>query len=110
MIGDDAGEGLVGYPETTPEALVLALLLTTALAMAQTYGDAAGNGFPTWDDRAVHLWTNAVRVAPADFEAEYNSGGCSYHTDFTATEQTAQVPLLWNQGLNEVARLHSQDF
>ncbi len=72
------------------------------------YGDAEG-GSPSPDERLLHLFTNAVRVDPEAHEAAYNSGGCSFYSDFSADEQTPRVPYLYHAGLNEVARVHSDD-
>ena len=49
------------------------LWITTALA---GYGDPQ-LGHPTPDERLVFLWTNAARVEPGAFTADYQSGGCS---------------------------------
>ena len=74
-------------------------LVSPALA---GYGDA-GSGWPNHAERVLHTWTNAVRVAPLDFEADYARGGCS-SSAVTAIEQSSQPPLLWNDDLYEAAR------
>lgn len=79
------------------------------LAVAHAgYGDAV-NGHPSPDERLLHLYTNAARVDPEAFEADYNAGGCSYYSDFSEDEQTPKHPYLHHPGLNEVARIHSAD-
>ncbi len=80
------------------------LLLPTALA---GYGDVEA-GYPSPEERSMHLWTNAARVAPWDFESAYSRGGCSYES-FTSSEQKAQALLYYDRSLNEAARYHSQD-
>lgn len=84
---------------------MLILVLTTA-ALAG-YGDAI-DGYPSVEERKMHLWTNAARVAPEDFNDDYNSGGCDFE-DFEPDEQTAKAPMAWVYELNVSARLHSID-
>ena len=51
------------------------LISITMLPMALAgYGDVDDEGFPNYEERGVHLWTNAVRVDPEAFDAEYQSG------------------------------------
>ena len=76
-------------------------LISLALA---GYGDAIG-GLPTHAEREMHLWSNLVRVDPLAFQDDYP---CSF-SSFTSTEQTPKPPLLWHDGLNEVAHDHSVD-
>jgi hypothetical protein len=72
------------------------------------YGDVDDAGLPSWSERELHLWTNAARVEPEAFEADYNAGGCSTD-DFSADELTPKAPVYWDHGLNDAARFHSQD-
>jgi MYXO-CTERM domain-containing protein len=85
-------------------------MLTTAVLLATVsgYGDAP-DGFPSWEERELHLYTNAVRVDPEAFEEEYNDGGCSFYEDFSADEQTPKDPVYYSYALNDAARYHSQD-
>ena len=85
--------------------------ILTSLVLLSTvagYGDVDTAGYPSWSERDMHLWTNAARVDPEAFEADYSIGGCSFR-DFSRDEQTPRPPLYLNGGLNEVARLHSED-
>jgi hypothetical protein len=85
------------------------LLVAGALAAAPGgYGDAVG-GLPALEERELHLWTNAARVDPEAFEADYNRGGCSYDADFSEDEQTPKWPLMIENGLTEAAEFHSAD-
>ena len=77
------------------------LAIQTALA---GYGDAV-DGVPSPEERELHLWTNAVRVEPEAFSEFYDCG----FESFTAHEQTPQRPLLWQDGLGEAARFHTDD-
>ena len=65
-------------------------------------------GFPSDEERALVLWTNAARVAPKEFKSEYSAGGCSL-ADFSDDEKTAKAPLYIDLALTEVARVHSKD-
>ena len=86
----------------------LAALLSLLQAPAAAgYGDAV-DGYPSWAERELHLYTNAARVAPLTFEAEYQQGGCS-SDDFTASERSPKDPLYYSAPLNEAARYHSED-
>jgi hypothetical protein len=84
--------------------MVVALVALTAFG---GYGDASG-GYPLHAEREVHLWTNAVRVEPTAFSADYAQGGCST-SEFTGDELTPKAPLLYNSDLNEASRAHSDD-
>ena len=84
------------------------LSLLTALAAAAGYGDVDDNGLPSWGERDMHLWTNAVRVDPAAFESEYARGGCSQSV-FSTDELTAKAPLYYSRPLNDAARYHAED-
>lgn len=64
--------------------------------------------FPSYEERAMHLWTNAVRVDPERWEADYNAGGCGLD-DFSDDERTAKPPLFIDTGLNEASRWHCED-
>ncbi len=79
------------------------LALATQLALAG-YGDPI-DGIPNPGERELHLWTNAVRVDPEAFIEFYE---CSFDS-FSGSEQTPKMPLLWQDGLGEAARFHTDD-
>ncbi|MBI5479395.1 MAG: hypothetical protein HY906_11090, partial [Deltaproteobacteria bacterium] len=61
------------------------------------------NGFPNWDERAIHLWINRGRADPQSDLTENCQPG-------EVPEQhcyTPQHPLLWSYELNRAARFHS---
>lgn len=78
------------------------------LAAVAGYGDVNAEGYPNDEERWLILWTNAARVAPAEFEDDYAAGGCST-ADFSDDELTAKDPLYIDLALTEAARYHSQD-
>lgn len=80
------------------------LLVSQVLA---GYGDSQ-DGYPSRDERWLHLWTNAARVAPEEFVSDYAVGGCSLDV-FSADEKTPKAPLYLDYALTEVAREHSED-
>lgn len=82
-------------------------LILGSVAAAGTYGVPI-DGLPSADERSLLLWTNAARVAPEAFTAEYEAGGCST-ADFSDDEITAKAPLYIDLDLTEVARVHSTD-
>ncbi len=79
--------------------------LGTALA---GYGDPVA-GVPEPAGRALALWTNAARVDPEAFEADYNAGGCSFYTDFSAAEQVPRAPYRHDADLMAAADAHTLD-
>lgn len=79
------------------------VLLTLASALAG-YGDAT-DGYPSRAEREAHLWTNAVRLAPLDFEADY---GCRVE-DWRAGEREGKPALAMDLRLVQAARNHSED-
>ena len=85
--------------------MTLALLCTLAWA---GYGDLDEDGLPLWQDRELHLWTNAARVDPEAFEVDYNAGGCSFD-DFSTDEQTPKAPVYLDLDLYAAAVYHSED-
>lgn len=85
------------------ELATLALLVTVS-----GYGDVNDEGYPNDEERWLILWTNAARVAPAEFEDDYAMGNCSTD-DFSEDELTPKEPLYIDLDLTEAARYHSQD-
>lgn len=83
------------------------MLLLASMALAAGYGVPV-DGFPSADERALLLWTNAARVAPDAFTDEYTAGGCSTE-EFSEDELTPKAPLYVDLALTEVARVHSTD-
>ena len=84
------------------------ILSTIALTtFVQGYGDIQ-DGYPSYGERAVLLYTNAARVDPEAHEAEYQKGDCGI-ASFTGDERVAKKPLYWSHPLGEAARFHSQD-
>lgn len=81
------------------------LLIAAALA---GYGDAV-DGRPNRVEREVHLWTNAVRITPASFSADYGGDAHNCYAEFAADQTVPHAPLAWHDGLSEIARLHSED-
>ena len=81
------------------------LLVLAALPGARAgYGDVDADGFPSWEDRELHLWTNAFRMDPEHFKDEV---GC--WNEFEPSEQTPKAPLGYDRTLNEAGRFHSED-
>jgi hypothetical protein len=86
---------------------MLTLSLSLIAIAAGGYGDAS-DGYPDYSERLLHHWTNAVRVEPKAFKEDYIEGGCRWN-QFSEDEQTPKPPLMWNHGLNEAARFHTED-
>jgi hypothetical protein len=88
--------------------------MTTTLALLFTlpafagYGDVGEEGKPSWAERDVHMWTNAIRVDPEAFDEDYRAGGCSFE-GFLGAEKVQLPPLGYDANLNDAARYHSTD-
>jgi len=63
------------------------------------------DGVPNPAERELFVWTNAVRMDPAAFAQAY---ACAFD-EFEESEKTPKTPVLWHDGLGEIARLHSVD-
>jgi len=68
------------------------------------YGDAV-DGLPSVQERALHVWTNAMRMAPGAFADAYS---CRF-ADFKAGEKSPQPALGMDLRLYAAARLHSNN-
>lgn len=66
------------------------------------------DGYPNWQERTILVLTNGVRAGPKDWKDKYMSN--LQTTDILHERVYPPVPpLAWNQALNQVARMHSQD-
>jgi hypothetical protein len=77
-------------------------------AMAQTCADHGipVNGFPSWQERATLVLTNACRIAPTNFRDTYLP---SAPTILQPSAYPAVAPLQWVLGLNQSSRVQSID-
>ncbi len=78
---------------------IVALFTASALA---GYGDAT-EGIPTPEERALLVWTNAVRTAPGAFEDDYT---CAM-SGWQASERSAKRPFGLDLLLGRAAHAHS---
>ncbi len=85
--------------------MLWSLLITVAFA---GYGDAV-DGRPNRMEREVHLWTNAVRISPDSFRADFGGDKHNCYAEFLPEQTVPHAPLAWHDGLGEIARLHSAD-
>ncbi len=60
------------------------------------------DGFPSWQERVVHVWTNRARADPAA-----DLAGCSSCAE--AGCYTPVAPLVWDHNLGRSARFHSDN-
>jgi hypothetical protein len=76
----------------------------SALAGARAYADGeAINGFPNWQERVMHEWTNRARCDP-QVEMTVCGASCGEGACYTPNP-----PLPWSEGLNHSARFHSDE-
>ncbi|HCP48497.1 MAG TPA: hypothetical protein DIU15_20840, partial [Deltaproteobacteria bacterium] len=79
-------------------SLVLGLvmgLLVCAPGIASAYGEGT-ELLPSWEERAVHLFTDRLRVEPGADDPQFS--------DYSAVR-----PLVYNPDLNEAARFYADD-
>jgi len=84
-------------------------MLTLLFAMAHANYGVPVDGHPSAAERAVHVWTNAVRMSPEDYSGLYikADNGQNCFGEFLENELQPLPPLAQNNDLNEVARFHS---
>lgn len=83
-----------------------------SFALLATVGAPYGvpvDGYPSHAERTLLLWTNAARVAPEEFDQEYQAGyePCAFD-DFQADEQVPKDPMYIDVALTEASRYHSE--
>ncbi len=75
-----------------------------ALVCGRAYADGeAINGFPNWQERVMHEWTNRARCDP-QVEMTACGSACGDGACYTP-----QPPLPWMEDLNHSARFHSDE-
>lgn len=90
--------------------LLIFPLVTLAVLLAGTItpstARAAGepvSGFPTWEERVVHTWTNRARSDPQFEMASCPAGNCPDAACYSPVS-----PVAWSLPLNRAARFHSE--
>ncbi len=86
--------------------IVLSLSLLGALLLPSKRVLAAGeavNGFPNWQERVMHQWSNRARSDPQAEMAKCGAA-CGEAACYKPT-----APLPWNEKLNRAARFHSDN-
>lgn len=88
---------------------VVAAVIVAASGWSTTAGygdpDDAYPTHPSWQERAIHVLTDACRMAPQEFRDAYVGNS----TILLESNYPAVGPLYWNLQLNRVARLHAID-
>ena len=74
-----------------------------AIATRASLGEPM-DGFPIWEERVVHVWTNRARQDPAADLASCAATVCAEKACYTAVP-----PLVWNHSLARAARFHSDN-
>ena len=82
-----------------PVALLIALVCAP-LAQAQNRG-VPQNGFPSWQERMIAVYTNRARADPVTELA-----GCSVCAE-KACYMSPMAPVAWSYNLNRSARFHA---
>ena len=80
--------------------ICVALLGLGTAGRAAAVGEAV-DGFPNWQERVLHQWTNRARVDP---QLEMNACGANC---VEGACYGIRPPLAWSEALNRAARFHS---
>jgi len=74
------------------------------------YGDFSPgySGYPNYQERITHVWTNLCRTSPAAFRDTLIVPVCT-GSQSILTAYPAVDPLYWNLNLNRASRFHSVD-
>ncbi len=83
--------------------LTLAIAMVVALCARAAADGEAVNGFPNWQERVMHEWTNRARCDP-----QVEMAACGSACGEGACYQP-QPPLPWSAALNHSARFHSDE-
>ncbi len=84
-----------GLPARTTALCTALLLFLSAPGTARAYGEDTG-GAPSLEERAVHLFTDRLRVEPDATDAEFS-------------DYPPVAPLIYNSELGAAARFHADD-
>jgi uncharacterized protein YkwD len=82
---------------------LLAIAIAVCAATPAFADGEAVNGFPNWEERVMHEWTNRARCDP---QVEMTACGtaCGEGACYTP-----QAPIPWGENLNHSARFHSDE-
>ncbi len=88
----------------TPLTWRVAVALILALpAVCSAVGESV-NGFPSWEERVLHEWTNRARSAP-----QVEMAACGANCAVDASCYSPIVPLSHDLALNRSARFHADE-
>lgn len=86
---------------------LFSLLLLFSLVCG--YGEPDATGHPTWQERANHVWLNAVRIAPSQYRNSYMAGYSPSPSGILTSHYPAVAPLYLEPKLVSSAFAHSND-
>jgi hypothetical protein len=66
------------------------------------------DGYPSWQERTMIVFTNMVRLAPTAYRDKYMTG-YDFPAEGILNLYPAVAPLYWNHELNQAARFHAED-
>ena len=66
------------------------------------------DGYPSWQERTMIVFTNMVRMAPIEYRDIYMTG-LTFPAEGVLNLYPAVAPLYWNHELNLAARFHAED-
>jgi uncharacterized protein YkwD len=106
LSGSAANAAAVHLPAAVASLLFLGILFWS-LSISQAE-DISGNDYPSWEERTMIVFTNAVRMAPEAYREKYMASHCPEPCSIL-TAYPPVSPLYWNPDLNEAARYHAED-
>jgi len=66
------------------------------------------DGYPSWQERTMIVFTNMVRLAPIEYRDAYMAD-YEFPAGGILNQYPAVTPLYWNHELNQAARFHAED-
>lgn len=89
---------------------VMQFILSMTSLLFSGYGDfePGYEGYPNYQERIIHVWTNICRTSPTTFRDSLIVPVCSGSQNIL-NAYPAVAPLYWNINLNRASRFHSRD-
>lgn len=89
--------------------VALSILLISSVLFAG-YGDYVPGyvGYPNYQERIIHVWTNICRTSPVAFRDSIIVPGCTGSQGIFSIYPAVQ-PVYWSINLNRSSRYHSKD-
>lgn len=91
------------------EIAMIVLLVMQNVHLSAGYGEADANGHPNYQERANHVFLNAVRIAPSQYKTTYMAGYSPSPSAILGSTYPAVAPVYMEPKLINAAYAHSLD-